>query len=142
MKTYSAKEKELNKKWYLIDAKDQVLGRLATKVADLLRGKRKEIFTPHVDCGDFVIVINAEKVRLTGKKEVQKEYKTFSGFPGGQKIISFERMKATHPEQIITHAVKGMLPSTRLGRAVFKKLKVYAGSEYPHSAQKAEKIEI
>ena len=142
MKTFIAKGEELQKKWYVIDAKDKILGRLAVRVADLLRGKRTAIFTPHVDCGDFVIIVNAEKVRVTGKKEEQKVYKTFSGYPGGQKIISYSRTKAEHPERIILHAVKGMLPGNRLGRAVFKKLKVYAGPEHPHTAQMPEKIEV
>lgn len=142
MKTFIAKDEEIKRKWYLIDAQDKILGRLAVRVADILRGKRKEIFTPHVDCGDFVIIVNAGKIRLTGKKEEQKTYKTFSGYPGGQKVISLKRMKAEHPDRVIMHAVKGMLPGNRLGRAVFKKLKVYAGPEHPHEAQTPEKLEV
>lgn len=142
MRTFVAKEAELQRKWYLIDAEDKVLGRMATRVADILRGKRKPIFTPHVDCGDFVIIVNAGKVRVTGKKEEQKVYKRFSGYPGGQKIIAYSRVKAEHPERIIMNAVKGMLPANRLGRAVFRKLKVYPGAEHPHEAQAPEKLDL
>src|ERR1700732_1007494 len=135
MKTFSAKAKEVQRRWWLIDAKDQVLGRIAVKAANLLRGKEKPIFTPHVDTGDFVIVINAEKVRLTGKKETQKEYMSFSGYVGGHKSESAERRRARRPELLIEHAVKGMIPHNRLGRSVFTKLKVYRGEEHPHGAQ-------
>ncbi len=141
-KSYQAKASEIERKWYLIDAENKVLGRLACRIADILRGKTKPIFTPYVDCGDFVVVVNAEKVRTTGRKADQKTYVTFSGYPGGQKIVSFERMKEEHPDHILKHAIKGMLPSNPLGRAVFKKLKVYAGTAHPHQAQKLQKLEV
>lgn len=141
-KTFLAKDSEMVRKWYLINAEDKVLGRLAVRIADILRGKRKPIFTPNVDCGDFVVVVNAEKVHLTGRKAEQKVYKRFSGYPGGQKTVSFEKMIEEHPDHILLHAVKGMLPSNPLGRAIFKKLKVYSGSEHPHAAQKLEKLEV
>src|SRR6185295_9622571 len=136
MKTFSAKANEVPRKWWIIDAKDQVLGRVAVKAATLLRGKEKPIFTSHVDTGDFVIVINAEKVRVTGKKEEQKKYMSFSGYVGGHKTESLKARRARRPELLIERAVKGMIPHNRLGRAVYTKLKVYAGAEHPHSAQK------
>ncbi len=137
-KTISAKPEEVEKKWLLIDAEGQTLGRLASKVAILLRGKHKPSFTPHVDCGDNVIVINAEKVRLTGKKIFQKNYIRHTGYPGGQRVTSAQVMRAKHPERIIEFAVKGMLPKNRLGRHLFTNLRVYAGSEHPHNAQEPE----
>lgn len=140
MKTYSAKPGEVERKWYIIDADGVVLGRLASKVAQILRGKDKPQFTPHVDTGDFVVVINAEKVKVTGNKRAAKEYFTHSGFPGGLKSETFEEAIAKHPERVIEHAVKGMLPKTTLGRAQALKLKVYAGPEHPHAAQQPEKI--
>lgn len=142
MKTYSAKPKDIQRKWYLVDADGLILGRMATRIADILRGKDKPIFTPHLDTGDFVIVINAEKVRLTGRKPEQKEYQRYSGYPGGLKKITFRRMLETHPERIIEHAVRGMIPHNRLGRAVIKKLKVYAGPDHPHEAQMPEVLKI
>ncbi len=142
MKTYSAKPKDIERKWYLINAEGQVLGRLSTRIADLLRGKNKPIYTPHMDTGDFVVVINAEKVVVTGKKAEQKEYQRYSGYPGGLKRIPYKRMLQEHPERIIEHAVRGMIPHNRLGRAVFKKLKVYAGPDHPHAAQQPELLEI
>ncbi|HHU33445.1 MAG: 50S ribosomal protein L13 [Zhaonellaceae bacterium] len=138
MTTYMAKPSEVVRKWYIVDATDKTLGRLATEVATLLRGKHKPIFTPHVDTGDHVIVINAEKVKLTGKKMAQKKYYRHSRFPGGLKEISFETLLQKHPERIIEVAVKGMIPHNRLGRQVIKKLKVYRGPEHPHQAQKPE----
>jgi large subunit ribosomal protein L13 len=135
MRTFSAKASEIERKWYLVDAKNQPLGRVAVKVANLLRGKQKPIFTPHVDSGDFVVVINADKVRLTGKKETQKEYMSFSGYVGGHKSETVERRRARRPELLIERAVKGMIPHNRLGRAVFTKLKVYRGEQHPHEAQ-------
>jgi len=135
MKTFSAKANEVDRKWWIIDAEDQVLGRVAVKAANLLRGKEKPIFTPHVDTGDFVIVINAEKVRVTGKKEVDKTYMSFSGYVGGHKSESVKARRARRPELLVEHAVKGMIPHNRLGRRVFTKLKVYSGSEHPHAAQ-------
>jgi large subunit ribosomal protein L13 len=135
MRTFSAKASEIERKWYLVDAKNQPLGRVAVKVANLLRGKQKPIFTPHVDSGDFVVVINADKVRLTGKKETQKEYMSFSGYVGGHKSETVERRRGRRPELLIERAVKGMIPHNRLGRSVFTKLKVYRGEQHPHEAQ-------
>ena len=136
MKTFSAKANEVDRKWWIIDAKDQVLGRVAVKAANLLRGKEKAIYTPHVDTGDFVIVINAGKVRVTGKKETAKTYMSFSGFVGGHKSESFEARQARHPELLIERAVRGMIPHNRLGRAIYTKLKVYSGAYHPHACQK------
>lgn len=135
MRTFSAKANEVQRQWWVIDAADQVLGRVAVKAATLLRGKEKAIYTPHVDTGDFVIVINAGKVRVTGKKETDKTYMSFSGFVGGHKTETFKARKARRPELLIEKAVKGMIPHNRLGRSVFTKLKVYKGSEHPHFAQ-------
>jgi large subunit ribosomal protein L13 len=135
MKTFSAKASDVDRKWYLVDAKNQPLGRVAVKAANLLRGKGKAIFTPHVDTGDFVVVINAEKVLLTGKKELQKEYMSFSGYVGGHKSENVQRRRARRPELLIEHAVKGMIPHNRLGRSIFTKLKVYRGEQHPHEAQ-------
>jgi large subunit ribosomal protein L13 len=135
MKTFSAKASAVNRQWWIIDATDQILGRVAVKAARLLRGKEKPIFTPHVDTGDFVIVINAEKVRVSGKKEEQKSFMTFSGYVGGHKSESVKARRARRPELLIEHAVKGMLPHNRLGRSVFTKLKVYRGATHPHAAQ-------
>ena len=135
MKTFSAKANEVKRQWWVIDAADQVLGRVAVKAATLLRGKEKAIYTPHCDTGDFVIVINAEKVRVTGKKEEQKSYMSFSGYVGGHKSESVKSRRARHPELLVEKAVKGMIPHNRLGRSTFTKLKVYAGSEHPHAAQ-------
>jgi large subunit ribosomal protein L13 len=136
MKTFSAKANEVQRKWWVIDAKDQVLGRVAVKAATLLRGKEKAIFTPHVDTGDFVVVINADKVRVTGKKETEKTYMSFSGFVGGHKSETFKQRQARHPERLIELAVRGMIPHNRLGRSVYTKLKVYAGDQHPHACQK------
>ncbi|MEI6352142.1 MAG: 50S ribosomal protein L13 [Verrucomicrobiota bacterium] len=135
MKTFSAKANEVQRKWWVIDAKDQVLGRVAVKAANLMRGKEKAIFTPHADTGDFVIVINADQVRVTGKKEEAKSYMSFSGFVGGHHTETLKQRRARRPELIVEHAVKGMLPHNRLGRHVFTKLKVYKGSEHPHASQ-------
>lgn len=142
MKTYYAKPGEVQREWLLIDATDMVLGRLATQIASILKGKTKPTYTPHVDTGDFVVVINAEKVRLTGKKVEQKMYYRHSLYPGGLKATSFKTMLQRHPERIIEKAVKGMLPKNTLGRAMGKKLKVYAGPEHPHHAQNPRKIEL
>jgi len=136
MKTFSAKASEVQRKWWVIDAKNQVLGRVAVKAAKLLRGKEKTIFTPHVDTGDFVVVINADKVRLSGKKEEQKSYMSFSGYVGGHKSENVRARRARHPELLIERAVRGMIPHNRLGRAVYRKLKVYRGDSHPHAAQK------
>ena len=135
MKTFSAKTNEVPRQWWIIDAADQVLGRVAVKAATLFRGKEKAVFTPHVDTGDFVIVINAEKVRLTGKKEEQKSFMSFSGYVGGHKRETVKARRARRPELLVEHAIKGMLPHNRLGRAVFTKLKVYRGATHPHTAQ-------
>ena len=141
MKTYSAKPLEVERKWYLIDAEGEVLGRLATKIANILRGKNKPEYTPHVDTGDFVIVINAEKVVLTGKKETDKIYYHHTGFPGGLKSASVKEVRERFPERLIENAVKGMLPHNTLGDEQFQKLKVYVGSQHPHAAQKPIVIE-
>ena len=135
MKTYSAKPLEVERKWYLIDAEGKTLGRLATLVANLLRGKHKPQYTPHIDTGDFVIIINAEKIKVTGKKETDKKYYRHSGFPGGLKVTSFRELMEKDPRKAIEKAVKGMLPHNTLGQEQFNKLKVYAGSEHPHEAQ-------
>ena len=140
MKTFSAKANEVNRQWWVIDAADQVLGRVAVKAATLLRGKEKAIYTPHCDTGDFVIVINASKVRVTGKKETDKSYMSFSGFVGGHKSESVKARRARRPELLVEHAVKGMIPHNKLGRAVYTKLKVYAGAEHPHAAQQPQPV--
>ena len=137
-----AKANEVERKWYVIDAEGKVLGRLASEIASVLRGKRKPIFTPHVDCGDFVIVINADKVVLTGNKLNQKIHAYHTGYPGGRKEVSYAEMMEKRPEKVIELAVKGMLPKNRLGRKMIKKLKVYTGSEHPHTAQAPEVYEF
>ncbi|MFC2009911.1 50S ribosomal protein L13 [Chloroflexota bacterium] len=135
MKTYIAKHKDIERQWHLIDAADQTLGRLSTKIARLLMGKHKPMFAPNADVGDYVVIINAAKFRVTGKKMEDKEYYRHSGYPGGFKITTMEKMMFKHPERVIEHAVKGMMPSTKLGAQMFKKLKVYVGEEHPHAAQ-------
>jgi large subunit ribosomal protein L13 len=142
MKTLMPKADQIEQTWYVVDATDMVLGRLATRIASVIRGKHKPYFSPHLDTGDFVIVVNAEKVRLTGNKELQKTYQRYSGYPDGLKEISYKRMLKEKPEEIITHAVKGMLPKNILGRRLLQKLKVYTGSAHPHQAQKPEKLEV
>ena len=142
MKTYYAKPNEVEREWVLIDATDQVLGRVAAKAAKILRGKHKPQYTPHVDTGDFVVIINADKIRVTGNKETGKVYYRHSGYPGGLKSETFAEAMAKHPERVIEHAVKGMLPKTTLGRAMGMKLKVYAGAEHPHQAQNPRQIEV
>ena len=142
MKTFSAKANEVDRKWWLIDAKDQVLGRVAVKAAKLLRGKEKTIFTPHVDTGDFVVVINADKVRVSGKKEEQKSFMSFSGYVGGHKSENVRARRARHPELLIERAVRGMIPHNRLGRSVYRKLKVYRGKSHPHSAQQPQSVKL
>lgn len=142
MKTFAAKAQEIDRKWFIVDAKDQILGQLAVQVANVLRGKNKPIFTPNVDTGDFVVVINADQVRLTGKKEEQKIYTRFSGYVGGQKSENPADVRAKHPERLVERAVNGMVPHTRLGRQIMKKLKVYGGSEHPHEAQQPESLTI
>jgi large subunit ribosomal protein L13 len=142
MKTYTPKATEIERAWWVVDAEDRVLGRLASEVARVLRGKHKPMYTPHLDTGDYVIVVNAEKIRLTGKKEQQKSYFRHSGYMGGGKHIPFTEMREKHPERVIELAVKGMLPKNNLGRLMLKKLKVYAGPEHPHEAQQPEQLEI
>jgi len=142
MKTYSAKPREVDQNWLLVDAEGQTLGRMATAIATRLRGKHKPEYTPHVDTGDFVVVINADKVKVTGNKTTDKMYHAHSGFPGGLKSISFQKLQQHAPERIIQLAVKGMLPRTPLGRAMFKKLKVYSGAEHPHGAQQPQALQL
>ncbi|MFA7342911.1 MAG: 50S ribosomal protein L13 [Terrimicrobiaceae bacterium] len=135
MKTYSAKSEEVKRAWWVIDAAGQPLGRVAEKAANLLRGKNKTIFTPHVDTGDFVVVLNAAKVTVGGKKDVAKVYTSFSGFVGGHHSETFKARRERHPELLVERAVRGMIPHNRLGRSIYTKLKVYAGAEHPHTAQ-------
>jgi large subunit ribosomal protein L13 len=142
MKTYMAKPENIKRKWYVVDAEGKPLGRLASEAAKIIRGKHKPDFTPHVDMGDFVIVVNADKVVLTGKKLDQKVYKRYSGFPGGLKEIKYRIFLKNRPEKAVEHAVKGMLPKNRLGRSMAKKLKVYRGPEHKHQAQMPEKLEF
>jgi large subunit ribosomal protein L13 len=141
-KTYSAKAGDVQRKWFVVDAEGQTLGRLATTVAATLRGKHKAMYTPHVDTGDFVVVINAEKVKVTGNKETQKMYYRHSNYPGGLKTTSLKDMRARHPERIIENAVRGMLPGSNLGRQQLKKLKVYPGANHPHEAQNPTPLEL
>ncbi len=140
--TYSAKPADIERRWYVVDASEEVLGRLATRVASVLKGKHKAMYTPSMDTGDFVIVVNAEKIALTGNKEAQKVYYSHSGYPGGLKETPLAKMREEHPERIVVHAVRGMLPRNRLGRAMLKKLHVYAGPDHPHAAQKPEPLRI
>ena len=142
MKTESIKKKDICRDWYLVDAKDKTLGRLASVIAQILRGKNKVNFTPHMDMSDFIVVINAEKIVLTGNKENSKEYWRHTGYPGGQKVVSYKKMLEENPDRVIINAVKGMLPHNKLGRKLLKHLKVYSGSIHPHEAQKPEKLEI
>ncbi len=142
MQTFSVTPKDIEKKWYIVDATGKVLGRLASEISQVLRGKHKTYFAPHLDTGDFVIVVNAEKVRLTGRKVEQKLYFRHSGYPGGAKTVRLDKLLQTHPERVIMRAVKGMLPHNRLGRSQLTKLKVYAGVDHPHQAQQPEKLEI
>ena len=142
MKTHLPKIDLDQRKWHVVDANGAVLGRLAAQVADILRGKNKPVFTPHLDAGDFVIVINAEKIRLTGKKEEQKSYMSFSGYVGGHKSENVRARRARHPELLVERAVRGMIPHNRLGRHVYRKLKVYRGDSHPHAAQQPEAIKF
>jgi len=141
-KTYSPKAGDIERQWFVVDATDQVLGRLASKVAQVLRGKGKPIYAPHADVGDHVIVINAEKVKVTGRKAEQKLYYRHTGYPGGIRSTSYSEMMEKHPERIVQKAVRGMLPHNSLGRRMFKKLRVYAGSEHRHAAQKPVPLEL
>jgi large subunit ribosomal protein L13 len=142
MKTYTPKVTEIQRRWHVVDAEGKVLGRLASEVAQILRGKHKPMYSPHLDVGDFVIVVNAEKVRLTGKKADNKTYFRHSGYMGGERLIPFREMQERHPERIIDLAVKGMLPKNNLGRLMRRKLKVYPGPDHPHVAQQPEVLEI
>ena len=142
MKTFMQKKENIERKWYVIDAEGQTLGRLATKAAHVLRGKHKVTYTPHVDCGDYVIVINADKVKLTGKKLMDKKYYNHSGYPGGLRERNAKEMVEKYPEEMVTRAIKGMLPHNRLGRAMGKKLFVYADANHKHEAQKPEALKV
>ncbi len=142
MKTFVAKPHEVQRDWFVIDAKGKVLGRVASEVARRLRGKHKAEYTPHVDTGDYIVVINAEQVRVTGAKTTDKMYYSHSGFPGGIKEISFDKLIAKAPERVIETAVKGMLPKNPLGRDMYRKLKVYAGAAHPHTAQQPQELKI
>ena len=142
MKTFSAKAQEIERKWYVIDATDKVLGQVAVEAANLLRGKNKTIFTPHVDCGDYVIVVNAEKVQLTGNKEKAKIYTRYTGYVGNQVVLTPAKIRRRKPQFLLEHAVLGMVPHTRQGRAQATRLKVYVGAEHPHAAQNPEAVTI
>lgn len=142
LKTFIAKTEDIKRKWYLVDADGKILGRLASEVATILRGKHKPIYSPHIDTGDHVIIINADKVRVTGKKAKQKRYFRHTGYPGGGRFDNFSDLLTKHPERILEKAVKGMLPHNKLGRKMYKKLKVYAGENHLHQAQKPEVLEI
>ena len=142
MKTFSAKPETVKRDWYVVDATDKVLGRLAAEIAHRLRGKHKAEYTPHVDTGDYIVVINADKIAVTGNKETDKVYHHHTGYPGGLKSITLQKLRAKAPEQILQNAVRGMLPKNPLGRAMFRKLKVYAGAEHAHAAQQPKALEI
>lgn len=142
MKSFAAKKEEIERKWYLVDATNQPAGRLAVKIAEVLRGKGKPTFTPNVDMGDFVVVVNADKVKLTGTKEEKKIYKHYTGYPSGLKEFPAKTIRAKNPTRIVMQAVRGMLPKNRLSRGLFRRLKVYAGSEHPHTSQNPQPIEL
>ncbi len=142
MKTYTARAEDMEREWFLVNAEGKTLGRLASEIAQVLRGKHKPIYTPHLDCGDYVIVVNAEKVRVTGRKLDQKMYYHHTGYPGGIKSISLRNQLQKHPERVLQAAVRGMLPKNRLGRKMLKKLKVYAGDSHPHEAQQPKMLEV
>ena len=142
MKTYTPKAQDIERRWWVVDAEGETLGRLATRVAGILRGKHKPMYTPHLDVGDYVVVINAEKVALTGRKAEQKTYFTHSGYMGSEKHIPFRRMIETHPDRVVELAVRGMLPKNTLGRHMRKKLKVYAGASHPHQGQQPQHLEV
>ena len=142
MKTYTVKPGDIERQWYLVDAEGQTLGRLASRISTILKGKHKPIYSPHVDVGDYVVIINADKVHVTGRKMLQKIYHHHSGYPGGLKSINLRDLMQRHPTRAVEFAVKGMLPKNRLGRRMFKKLKVYAGSEHPHQAQVPQVMEL
>ena len=142
MRTYTPKAEDIRSHWWLVDAEDKTLGRIATEIAKVLRGKHKPIFTPHMDTGDHVVVVNADKVRLTGRKAEQKTYFRHSGYMGNERHIPFHRMIQTHPERVVELAVRGMLPKNALGRSLRKKLKVYAGTKHPHHSQRPEPLDV
>lgn len=142
MRTYSARNETTSHSWYLVDATNKTLGRLASEIARRLRGKHKPVYTPHVDTGDYIVVINAEKIKVTGNKTKDKVYYSHSGFPGGIKEITFEKLLAKKPERVLEIAIKGMLPKNPLGRAMYRKLKVYAGTEHPHEAQQPQQLDL
>jgi large subunit ribosomal protein L13 len=142
VRTFTAKTAEIEREWYVVDAEGQTLGRLASRIAPIIKGKHKPIYTPHLDCGDYVIIINADKVRVTGQKMEQKFYYRHSGYPGGIKSISLRDQLARYPERVLQSAVKGMLPKNKLGRRMIKKLKVYAGDSHPHEAQQPKPLEL
>jgi large subunit ribosomal protein L13 len=142
VRTFTAKKEKIERKWYVVDAEGQTLGRLASRIAPILKGKHKPIYTPHLDCGDFVVVVNAEKVRVTGRKLDQKMYHRHSGYPGGLSSISLRDQLAKHPTRVVHAAVRGMLPKNKLGRRMIKKLKVYAGDSHPHQAQQPKPLEL
>ena len=142
MRTFTEKTEEIEREWYVVDAEGQTLGRLASRIAPFLKGKHKPTYTPHLDCGDFVIIVNAEKVRVTGRKLDQKLYYHHSGYPGGLKSISLRNQLDKHPERVLESAIRGMLPKNKLGRRMIKKLKVYAGDSHPHEAQQPKPLEL
>jgi|TARA_B100000959_G_scaffold146771_1_gene154098 large subunit ribosomal protein L13 len=142
VKTYSANKETVKRNWYVVDASDKVLGRMATEIANRLRGKHKAEYTPHVDTGDYIVVVNAEKVKVTGNKARDKTYYHHTGYPGGIKSITFEKLQDKAPEKVIEVAVKGMMPKNKLSRAMLSKLKVYAGNDHPHAAQQPQALEI
>ncbi|MES3629198.1 MAG: 50S ribosomal protein L13 [Longimonas sp.] len=140
-KTFSARPRDIDRDWHIVDAADMTVGRLASRVAHVLRGKHKPIYTPHMDTGDFVVIVNAEKVRFSGQKETQKTYRSYSGYPGGEKELTPAEVREDHPKRIITMAVKGMLPKNKLGRRMLEKLKVHVGPDHPHQAQQPTPLE-
>ncbi|PNR97146.1 50S ribosomal protein L13 [Petrotoga sp. 9PWA.NaAc.5.4] len=140
--SYQAKKGQIKREWYLVDAEGHTLGRIASRVSKILQGKHKPIYTPHVDTGDFVIIVNADKINLSGKKEAQKVYRHYSGYPGGLKEISYEKMITRQPEKVLRLAIKGMMPKTILGKQMIKKLKIYSGPNHPHQAQNPKKIDL
>lgn len=142
MKTYAVKAGDIERRWYLVDAQGKTLGRLATQVASILRGKHKPTFSPHLDTGDFVIIVNAEKIQVTGNKLNTKTYYSYSGYLGGLHSVVLSKQLQQHPERVLVHAIRGMLPRNRLGRAMLKKLKVYSGAKHPHVAQRPESLEL
>jgi len=142
VRTFTQKQEEIERDWYVVDAEGETLGRLASRIAPILKGKHKPIYTPHLDCGDFVVIVNAEKVRVTGRKLDQKFYHRHSGYPGGLTSISLRDQLDKYPERVLTAAIRGMLPKNKLGRRMIKKLKVYAGDEHPHQAQQPKPLEL